>query len=99
MAPRTRASSVDELVEIINQTLDEVEDFRAAIEYDKAFKGESSIIVEPVSAGLTKLLAAVDDGSYQIGQGDWLTFVDSLRDIDHRAVPYLVAVKTDPGNA
>jgi hypothetical protein len=88
MVPRTRAGNLDELTEIINQALDEVEDLRAAIEYDEEFKGESSIIVEPTSAGLTRLLSAVNNDNYRPGEGDWLQFLEPLRDIDHRAVPF-----------
>jgi len=88
MTPRIRARNADELVEIINQALDEVEDLRAAIEYDEEYMGESSIIVEPVSIGLTTMLSAVNNDSYRPGEGDWLGFLDSLRDIDHRAVPF-----------
>jgi len=88
MAPRTRARNLDELTEIINQALDEVEDLRAAIEFDEEFKGESSIIVEPASAGLTRLLSAINCDNYRPGDGDWLQFLETLRDIDHRAVPF-----------
>jgi len=72
MAARTRARNPNELTEIINQALDAVEDLRAAIEYDKEFKGESSIIVEPAAAGLTRLLSAINNDNYQPGEGDWL---------------------------
>ena len=88
MAPRTRARNLGELTEIVNQALDEVEDLRAAIEYDEEFKGESSIIVEPASAGLTRLLSAINNDVYRPGEGDWLQFLENLRDIDHRAVPF-----------
>ncbi len=88
MAARTRARNLDELIEIINQALDEVEDLRAAIEYDEEYVGESSIIVEPVSNGLSHLLAAVYNDSYQPGEGNWLDFLDTLRHKDHRAVPF-----------
>ena len=88
MAPRTRARNLDELTEIINQALDEVEDLRTAIEFDEEFKGESSIIVEPASAGLTRLLSAINEDNYHPGEGDWMQFLETLRDIDHRAVPF-----------
>ena len=88
MVPRTRARNLDELTEIINQALDEVEDLRAAIEFDEEFKGESSIIVEPASAGLTRLLSAINEDNYRPGEGDWMQFLETLRDIDHRAVPF-----------
>jgi hypothetical protein len=93
MASGIRARNADELVEIINQALDEVEDLRAAIEYDEEFKGESSIIIKPVSAGLIRLLSAVNDNSYKPGEGDWLDFLESLRDMDHRAVPFWPLLK------
>ena len=58
------------MTEIVNQALGEVEDLRAAIEYDEEFMGESSIIVEPASAGLTRLLSAISNDEYQPGEGD-----------------------------
>jgi len=88
MTTRARARNRDELIEIINQALDEVEDLRAAIEYDEEYRGESSIIVEPTASGLTQLLAAINNDEYQVGEGDWLGFLDGLREIDHRAVPF-----------
>ena len=88
MVPKTRAESAQDLAEIVNQTLDEVEDLRAAIEYDEAYLGESSILVDPVSHGLTELLAAINDGDYTPGEGDWLTFLEPVREMDHRAVPF-----------
>ena len=88
MVPRTRARNLNELTEIINQALDEVEDLRAAIEYDEEFKGESSIIVDPAAAGLTRLLSAINNDNYQPGEGDWLHFLDALREIDHPALPF-----------
>ena len=93
MAPRTRARSPDELAEIINQALDEVEDLRAAIEYDEEFMGESSIIVDPASTGLTRLLSAINNENYQPGEGNWLQFLEALRDIDHRSVPFWPLLK------
>jgi hypothetical protein len=88
MTLKTRARNCDELIEIINQALDEVEDMRAAIEYDEEYRGESSIIVEPTANGLSSLLSAINNDEYQLGEGDWLRFLDGLRDIDHRAIPF-----------
>jgi hypothetical protein len=88
MAPKTRVQNAQELTEIVNQALDAVEDFRAEIEYDEAYMSDSSILVEPVSVGLSDLLAAIDGGEYTPGQGDWLAFLDHIRDMDHRAVPF-----------
>ena len=88
MVPKIRAENAQDLADIVNQTLDEVEDLRAAIEYDEAYLGESSILVDPVSHGLTELLGAINDGDYAPGEGDWLAFLDHIREMDHRAVPF-----------
>ncbi len=93
MAPRTRARSVNELIEIIDQALDEVDDLRAAIEYDEEYMGESSNIIAPVSTGLSNLRRAITDGDYQPGQGDWMAFLEWLSNIDHRAVPFWPLLK------
>ena len=76
------------MTEIINQAPDEVEGLRVAIEYDQEFKGESSIIVEPVAAGLTRLLAAINNDNYRPGEGDWLQFLDTFNEIDRPALPF-----------
>ncbi len=93
MASNLRARNQEELVDIINQALDEVEDLRAAIEYDEEYRGESSIIVEPVSRGLSRLLLAINQEEYTIGQGDWLHFLDTLRSGSHRTVPFWPLLK------
>jgi hypothetical protein len=88
MTPRARARNREELVEIVNQALGEAEDLRAAIEYDEEFRGESSTIIEPAANGLSRLLGAIASDEHQPDQGDWLRFLDGLRNIDHRAVPF-----------
>lgn len=93
MASNLRARDQNELVDIINQALDEVEDLRAAIEYDQEYRGESSLIVEPVSRGLSRLLLAINEEDYALGQGDWLHFLDPLRSGSHRTVPFWPLLK------
>jgi len=88
MTFRTRARNCDDLIEIINQALDEVEDLRAAIEFDEEYSGESNIVVEPTAKGLSRLLTAINNVDYRPGEGDWLRFLDGLREIDHRAIPF-----------
>ena len=93
MAVRTRARSQSEFIEIINQSLDEIFDLRAAIEYDEDFMSESSIIVEPMERGLQRLLSAIKSGDYRLGEGDYLDFLNVLKNIDQRAVPFLDLLK------
>ena len=46
---RTRPADETEFLQLIMQALDEVEDLRAAIEYDEEFMGNASIFIEPLS--------------------------------------------------
>ena len=87
MVTRTKARDLNELVSLINEAIFEVNDLRAAIEYDEESMNQASIIVEPLSIGLNRLLAAITDGEYQIDNSDWVDFILELKDIDHRAVP------------
>jgi hypothetical protein len=93
MVARTRARDKQEFIDLINQTLDEIEDLRAAIEYDEEFMGNAAMIVEPISIGLGKLLAAVKSNEYLMGQGDWLDFLNALQNTDHLAVPFWPLLK------
>jgi len=93
MAARIRACNKNEFIYLINQTLDEVEDLRAAIEFDEEFMGNSEFIVEPVSTGLARLLVALESGEYRIGQGDWLDFLNALQNTDHKAFPFWPLLK------
>jgi hypothetical protein len=34
------------------------------------------------------LLSAINNDNYQPGEGDWLHFLDALREIDHPALPF-----------
>lgn len=93
MVARIRARDEDEFIDLINQALDEVEDLRAAIEYDEEFMGNAAIIVEPMLTGLSRLLSAVKSGEYLIGEGNWLDFLNALRDTDHHLVPFWPLLK------
>ena len=93
MVARTRARDKDEFIDLINQVLDDVEDLRAAIEYDEEFMGDVAMLVEPISVELGRLQAAVRSGEYQLGQDGWLDFVTALQSTDHHTVPFWPLLK------
>ncbi len=93
MHVRTRARNRGEFIYLINQALDEVEDLRAAIEYDEEFMGEAANVIEPLSAGLSRLLNSIQRGNYQTGEGDFLNFFDSIKNTDHRIIPFWSILK------
>ncbi len=88
MVSSGRARSRVELVELINQALDAVEDLRAAIEFDEDYVDDNSLIVEPLSNGLSDVLIAIRNGEYHPGERDWFEFLEGIRDMDHRALPF-----------
>jgi hypothetical protein len=93
MVARIRARDRDELIDLINQVLDDVDDLRAAIEYDEEFMGNAAMIVEPISVELNKLQAAIRSGEYQIGEDGWLDFVIALQNADHHTIPFWPLLK------
>ena len=93
MVARIRARDKNEFIDLINQALDDVEDLRAAIEYDEEFMGNAAMIVEPISIELGRLQVAVKSGEYLIGQDGWLDFVSALQNSDHHAIPFWPLLK------
>ncbi len=90
---RIRPADDTEFLQLINQTLDEVEDLRAAIEYDEEFMGNASIFIEPLSSELTALLTRIKAGNYQPGSTDLLDFIGSIKNIDHHIIPFWPMLK------
>lgn len=93
MAVRNRARNKDEFIYLINQVLDEIFDLRAAIEYDEEFMDNAAMIVDPLEAGINRLLSAVKTGDYEPGQGDYLDFLQVLKNTDQRAIPFWSVLK------
>jgi len=93
MVARTRARDRDEFIDLINQVLDDVEDLRAAIEYDEEFMENAAMLVEPISVELGRLLTAVRSGEYQLGQDGWLDFVTALQNTNHHTIPFWALLK------
>lgn len=93
MMARSRARDKDEFIDLINQALDDVDDLRAAIEYDEEFMGNAAMLVEPISVELSKLQVAVRNDEYLTGDDGWLDFVTALQNSDHHAVPFWPLLK------
>lgn len=90
---RSRARGKDEFIDLINQALDDVDDLRAAIEYDEEFMENAAMLVEPISVELNKLQVAVRNDEYLTGDDGWLDFVAALQNTDHHAVPFWPLLK------
>ncbi len=82
-----RASTVEEYVALIKDAIYEVEEMRAAIEFDEEFMTEAAGYVNELDRTLQDLLTSMQDGSYCWSTGD-LKFMDMVRDLDERVLPF-----------
>ena len=65
-----RARSVEEYVLLIKDALYEVDDMRAAIEYDEEGMGSGSSIIEELESTLKELYESMQAGNYCWRTGD-----------------------------
>ena len=82
-----KAKSMAEYVAILNEILDELDELRLSIEYDEEFMEGSIGLISPLESGVKELLAAIDDGSYQFGQGDY-DFFDLAKNANPLLLPF-----------
>lgn len=82
-----RARTVDEYVALIKDAIYEVEDMRAAIEYDEEFMADSSKIIDELESSLKEVLDAMQNGTYNWRTGD-LKYIPIIKDLDERVVPF-----------
>ena len=82
-----RARSVEEYVLLIKDALYEVDDMRAAIEYDEEGMGSGSSIIEELESTLKELYESMQAGNYCWRTGD-LKYMDLIRDLDEAVVPF-----------
>ncbi len=83
LRPRTAPDYVD----LIKQALFEVEDLRAAIEYDAEFMGGAEEFVGELEAQLRALYQSMVEGKYTFGRGD-LAFMSLVEEQDDRTLPF-----------
>lgn len=82
-----RASTVEEYVALIKDAIYEVEEMRAAIEFDEEFMTEASVYINELDRILNEILDTMKDGSYCWRTGD-LAFMGMVRDLDERVLPF-----------
>lgn len=82
-----RARTVDEYVALIRDAIYEVEDMRAAIEYDEEFMSDSRKIIDELESSLKGILDAMQEGTYNWRTGD-LEYIPVIKDLDERVVPF-----------
>ncbi len=82
-----RPATVEEYVALIKEAVYEVDEMRAAIEFDEEFMADAGKYVEELDKILKDLLDSMKDGRYRWATGD-LKFMDMVHDLDERVLPF-----------
>ena len=82
-----RAKTVEEYVELVKEALYEVEEMRAAIEFDSEGMGEAPKIIDELEESLRGIFTAMQDGTYCWRTGD-LAYMEFIRNMDESMVPF-----------
>ena len=82
-----RARTVDEYVALVKDALYEVDDMRAAIEYDGEGMGDGVKIIDELEEILKEIYSSMQAGEYCWRTGD-LKYMDLIRDLDDGVVPF-----------
>ena len=82
-----RPATVEEYVALIKDALYEVDEMRAAIEFDEEFMSEAASYINDLDRNLREIIQSMQDGSYCWRTGD-LDFMKYVRDLDERVLPF-----------
>ncbi len=82
-----RPSTPQAYAELVQQALFEVEELRAAVEYDMDSMGMALDFLDELEAGVRQLRDSMRDGSYQFGDRD-LPFMKIVEQQDDRILPF-----------
>ena len=82
-----RARTVDEYVALVKDALYEVEDMRAAIDFDSEGMGEAPKFIDDLEDTLKGIFQSMQDGTYCWRTGD-LAYMEFVRNMDESTIPF-----------
>jgi len=82
-----RAKTVEEYVAWIKDALYELEDMRAAIEYDEEGMGATRPYIDEIESSLKGVFSLMEAGDYCWNTGD-LGYTQVIRDLDESVLPF-----------
>ncbi len=82
-----RAKTVDEYVALIRDALYEVEEVRAAIEFDEEGMGETPRYIDDIEDCLRNIFEQMKTGDYCWNTGD-LPYIPIIRELDDGVIPF-----------
>jgi len=83
----TNSTAIQALKAVVQETLDELNDLRASIEYDEEYMGGALIFLEQLEQGVGQLHKDIESGTYQLGEGE-LTFMDIAKNANPGLLPF-----------
>lgn len=84
---RQRAANMDEYKALVKDALYEVDELKAAIEYDEEFMGDALSIVGKLDEQLKALAKNIEQGDYKFG-GDDLPFMSLVSGSGDHVLPF-----------
>jgi len=82
-----RARTVEEYVGLIKDAIYEIEDMRAAIEFDEEGMGASNKVIDELEEYLKEIYDLMMSGDYCWRTGD-LKYMELIRNVDDGVVPF-----------
>ena len=82
-----RARTVEEYVDMVQQSVFEVEELYMAAEFDMESMGSTANFVDDLNKTLKALLSSMEDGSYQFQNKD-LPFMGIVEKEDEKSLPF-----------
>lgn len=78
---------MQEYMDIIQETLYEIDELRASVEYDEEFMSGATRFLSDLENGVRALQISLQDGTYEFGKGD-LPFIDTVRNARDDLLPF-----------
>jgi hypothetical protein len=82
-----RAKSMQEYKDIIQETLYEIDELRASVEYDEEYMSGAVLFLNDLELGVEALQQSIEEGSYEFGK-DELPFIDVVRNARDDLLPF-----------
>ena len=80
-------TNLSEYISVIKETIYELEDLRASVEYDEEFMGDALSFVSELEVGVKSLLNQIESGNYQFGEGE-LPFMEIVNNASDHLLPF-----------
>jgi len=78
---------MQEYMDIVQETIYEIDELRASVEYDEEFMGGATSFLSDLETGVRALQKSLEDGSYEFGKGE-LPFIDIVRNARDDLLPF-----------